>query len=706
MKKKSLLLLLGALCIVFTVFSAEVNVGKARLVAKNFYFEKANLYNGGIAFNDVVLDETFTKTTGGRNDYYVFTLAGNGYVIVAAEDVLQPVIGYSFDAPYLDEDQPDSYRNFIQTYRDAILFIRNNNLQQSIDIKTLWNYYSTDNPEMLTKSTGSKSVDPLVQCKWNQSYPYNVYCPADPGGSGGYVYAGCVATAMAQVMYYWRYPLQGTGSHTYYYYPYGNLTANFGATTYQWEGMKNSIDYEYPGPIAELQYHCGVAVDMMYGPNGSGAYSSDVPPALINYFGYSPDCYFTWKDDHSNTEWINMLKDNIDNGWPMYYSGFSSAGGHAFVCDGYQEEYFHFNFGWGGSQDGFYTLLSVNGFSDGQGAVFDTYPESNYPYYCTGDHLVTIKSGSITDGSGPIDNYENNVNCSWLFTPQTGGDSISNIKIVFRTFETAENDVVTIYNGPTIQDEVLGSFSGSELPPTITSTSLEVLLVFNSDGSGTAKGWLAEFTAITPDFCKGLVTFEENSGTINDGSGTFDYHNTTMCMWMIAPPSAQSVTLTFNAFETEPNVDRVRIYDYETQELLATYSGSYPASNLPAPVTSPSGKMFISFSTNGSITFAGWEAIYNAVTTGIDNTLQSDSQYKIFPNPANDRITIEFSEDQSGIIDIKLISLSGVSVIEKKLTVEEMTGVHHLDITDVPDGIYLLQITGNSNSETKRIIIQ
>ncbi len=89
----------------------------------------------------------------------------------------------------------------------------------------------------------------------------------------------------------------------------------------------------------------------------------------------------------------------------MYYSGYSSAGGHAFVCDGYQEEYFHFNFGWGGSQDGFYTLLSVNGFNDGQGAVFDTYPGSNYPYYCTGDHVLTNINGSITDGSGPLNDY-------------------------------------------------------------------------------------------------------------------------------------------------------------------------------------------------------------------------------------------------------------------------------------------------------------
>jgi hypothetical protein len=702
MKFKILLVSALAFCALFNVTATEVTSGKAALVAKNIYFEKANLYHNPVSIDDVVITESFVK----GSDFFVFTFTSGGFVIVSAEDAVSPVIGYSITGYYKDSDQPDSYRNFIQTYSDAIQFIRDNNIQQSAEVKSQWEYYAANDPESLMNSSKDKSVDPLVQCKWNQSYPYNVYCPEDPNGPGGYVYSGCVATAMAQVMYYWRYPLQGTGSHTYYYPPYGNLTANFGATTYQWEGMQNTIDHEFPGPNAELQYHCGVAVDMMYGPDGSGAYSTDVPPALINYFNYSPDCYFSWKDNHSNTEWVNMLKENIDNGWPMYYSGYSSAGGHAFVCDGYQEEYFHFNFGWGGSSDGYYTLLTVNGFNDGQGAVFDTYPESNYPYYFTGDHLVTIKSGSITDGSGPIENYENNVTSSWLFTPQTGGDSISSIKIVFRSFEIAENDIVTIYDGPTAQDEVLGSFWGSDLPPAVTSTGNEVLLVFNSDGSGTAPGWLAEFYAITPDFCKGVVEFEDNTGSFTDGSADFNYQNTTICMWKIIPPQSQSVTLNFTSFNTEPNADRVRIYDLESQELLADYSGLFSSMNLPAPVTSPSGKMFIAFSTNGSITASGWQANYVAITTDITNTQQDGDQFRIFPNPAKDKITINFSDDKAGIHNVKLISLSGVVLKEETISGKDANGSYNLDVSDVSEGIYLLQLTGDSNSQINRIVVQ
>ncbi len=705
MNKKSLFPLLYALCIVFSLFSAEVNVEKARLVAKNFYFEKANFYFKKIAPDDISFNQDFIKTTNGKNDYYVFTLEGNGFIIVSAEDVLKPVIGYSFESPYHDSDQPDSYRNFIQTYRDAIAFIRDNNTEQPGDVKALWDYYS--DPEFIMQEgvKDPKSVSPLLQCTWNQSFPYNILCPEDPGGSGGHVYAGCVATAMAQVMYYWRYPLQGIGSHSYYYYPYGTLSANFGITSYQWEGMQNAIDGKNPEPIAELQYHCGVAVDMMYGPDGSGAYSNDVPPAMINYFGYSSDCYFTWKENYSNQVWENMLKENLDNSWPMYYSGFSNAGGHAFVCDGYQDNYFHFNFGWGGSQDGYYTLLTVNGFNDGQGAVLDTYPGSNYPYNFTGEHVLTYRSGSITDGSGPVENYENNMNCSWLIDPQTSEDSVSNIKIFFRSFETENNDVLTVYDGASMQDDVLGVFYGNTLPSSLVSTGNKVLIVFTSDGSGTAKGWLVEYAAFVPDYCKGLVTFEEPTGSFSDGSVNFNYHNGVVCLWKIVPPQAQSVTINFTAFDTEPGSDRVRVYDYESQELLAEYSGHYSSGNLPAPITAPSGKMFVAFLTNGSITASGWQADYS-ISTGMNDLADEQGEFHVFPNPASDEISISFSGKPDGNLSLKLISASGFLLMEQRLVPDEIQGNHTIDIRSLSGGIYFLYITDNSRSEIKKIIVR
>jgi hypothetical protein len=314
--------------------------------------------------------------------------------------------------------------------------------------------------------------------------------------------------------------------------------------------------------------------------------------------------------------------------------------------------------------------------------------------------------GSITDGSGPVEDYENNVNCSWLLAPQVENDSISGIKISFRSFETAISDFVTVYNGPTVQDEVLGAFSGSQLPSAITSTSDQVLIVFNSDGSETANGWLLEFTTLIPDFCKGLLTFEESSGVVSDGSGNYNYHNGSMCMWQIIPPQAQSVTLTFSDFNTESNLDIVRIYDFESEELLATYSGSFPATSLPAPVTSYSGKMFITFSSNNSTTLEGWKASYTSVLTGLNTQQDHGNQFYVYPNPATDKISIQSPVNESGEIQIKLISLTGLTLIAESISIGLANEIHELSVADLPRGIYLLQFTGNSVSEVKRIIVK
>ncbi len=541
-------------------------------------------------------------------------------------------------------------------------------------------------------------------CKWNQDSPYNALCPADAGGPGGHVYAGCVATAMAQVMYYWRHPMQGTGSHSYNYSPYGNLSANFGSTTYNWVGMKNSIDYSNTNPIAELQYHCGVAVEMMYGPNGSGAYSWDVPYAMENYFGYSTDCYYASKGDYNNSVWENMLKDNIDNGWPMYYSGFSSAGGHAFVCNGYQDNYFHFNFGWGGSSDGFYTLLDVNGFNQGQGAVLDTYPTGNYPNFATGDHILTQFSGSIVDGSGPVEDYQNNTSCTWLINPQTEEDSVSNITLKFFRFETEVNDYITIYDGESTQDNLLAEFSGTELPDMVTSNGNKMLVVFNSDNAGTASGWYAEYTANKAEYCEGLKTLTEQTGTLSDGSGSFNYYNGTVCMWKIEPEMAETVTLSFTSFNTEAQLDDVKIYDGESQELLATYSGSFSPSNLPDPVTSQSGKMILIFHSSPSVNGAGWDAVYSSVLTEVDNNKFSDDEFIIFPNPAMETINIKLSSNYSGMLNIELLSMDGKTQYNQTIENANQSEGYSVDVSDFTSGIYLLKLTSSENSIVKRIV--
>ena len=702
--KKTVLFISSIMLIAIIGFGKNINILEAETVASNFYLQKHK--QGNHKAIDLAIIEITAFGSIADPDFYAITFKTGGFVIVSGIDDIFPVIGYSLQNNFSKEDQPEHYKNFLQGYSDKINYIRENGIVQDKNIKDAWDYYSSGELEPKAPFNTKETLEPIVPCQWNQGSPYNILCPEDSDGPGGHVYAGCVATAMSQIMYYWRYPLQGIGSYSYYYGSYGTISANFGATEYQWDVMEHSVDHTNPYPIAELQFHCGVAVDMMYGPGGSGAYSTDVPPALINYFGYAPEAVFQWKDSFSNTEWINKLKGNLNDGFPMYYSGYSSAGGHAFVCDGYQDDFFHSNFGWGGNSDGYYSLESVNGFSDGQGAVFDVYPGSNYPYYFSGDKIITDKRGTFEDGSGPIENYQENNESSWLISPQTIDDSISSITITFSRFDVAMNDYLIIYDGPSANDEILATLTGSGVPGSITSTGNEMFIKFITDGSETSTGWLAYFKSEIPEFCNSVSTFTEQSAIISDGSGSFKYHNSSGCVWEIIPENAETVTIEFTEFDTEPDFDYIKIFDYESQELLAEYSGHYTSGNLPPPVTSYSGEMFVAFSSNGDINFEGWTASYNTLPLGIEVFSNNKHFVNIYPNPANHLINIDFTQKSETKTQIHLKNTEGKIVYSMDIQNINNNYVQTIDISDMAAGIYFLSVISDKAIIREKIIVK
>ncbi len=701
---RNLILFLLVTVFSFSVFSKNVNENDAVQVAKNLYFLKSMQSNLTLKYSDIIPDNIIHYGNVNNPDFYAVTYPSGGFVIVCGVDELYPIIGYSITSEFGEENQPEHYKSFLQGYADQIEFVRENGYSTSNKTIEAWEYLLSENFTVSGMNTSKDYLAPIVPCKWDQGYPYNVLCPEDDNGPGGYVYAGCVATAMAQVMYYWRYPLQGIGSHSYYAYPYGNLTANFGATEYNWEGMENHINHDNTYPIAELQYHCGVGVEMHYGPNGSGAYSSDVPPVLRDHFGYSDDVYYNWKENYQHSVWIDMLKDNLDNGWPMYYSGYSSAGGHAFVCDGYEDEFFHFNFGWGGSSDGYYSLYDVNSFNEGQGCVFDTHPGSGYPYYCSGDKTFTSKSGTIEDGSGPVDSYQDLADCRWFISPQTAEDSISSITLKFSRFDIAAGDNLIIYDGSTTNDEVLATLSGSDIPDPITTTGNEMLIQFVTDEATTAGGWLASFSSTIPEYCQNVSEMTMEEGSFTDGSGNFAYHNSTVCMWTIMPDSAEKVTLEFTKFDTEAGFDVVKVFDYETQELLAEYSGQYGPESLPQPVTSYSGKMFISFSSNQSNAFDGWEANYYVSEVGINDKESDIKDMRIYPNPMEDIVNIELNTNIKDEIFVQIQNMNG-QILSSDLFNDINEGqIMKINTSELTSGLYIISVKSNEFNIHKKIL--
>lgn len=701
MKLHSLLFLI-ILSFVFTTANADiVPREKAERVAKNFMFEKLNSYGSVTDINDISIIDSYTKLDDGIPVFYAFTL-NKGWIIVSAEDVFTPVIGYSFDGQLKLEDAPAHYRGFINNYAEQINYIRENSISAEADVVSDWQRLTTGDISILNVNRGSRSVEPLLSNMWNQDHPYNVMCPEDEQGPGGHVYVGCVATAMSMIMYYWRYPETGTGQHCYTpgHISYGQQCANYGNTEYQWEGMNNSIDSKNPFPNAELQYHAAVSVNMNFSPNGSGSQSFLVPGALSSYFRYNSAQYVE-KNNYPTTTWYNMLKDELDIGRPLYYSGYNSTdGGHAFVCDGYQGNDFHFNFGWSGYSNGFYSLSSVGGFNLGQAAVRYFYPtETDYPYHASGDIMLTQKSGSFTDGSGPINSYLNNNTATFIIDPQTEEDSITDITLEFIEFDVHSSDYVRVYDGGDNSYPLIGEFTGTAVPAEIVSTGNKLCIEFNTDGSGNSDGWYAEYSTSSPLWCSGLTEFTEAADSFEDGSGTFNYNNGSTCLYRIEPEGASSITLYFNSFETEEDMDRVKVFDGSVE--IAEFSGS----DLPEPVTATSGSMFITFTTNQNTTMGGWEAYYESDLVGIEET-EAVSELSVYPVPATNRINLNLTFEEQEEYRLDIISMTGELVYSEEKKVNSGTYSNVLDITNYAPGVYFVKIQTSKGFSGSKFIVE
>ena len=375
---KKLLTLVIAVVIGFgTMFANPVDVNTAQSLGQMFV--KANFEKATRA--DLQLYYTVTSDNG-VPCAYVFNLGNEGFVIVAASDNVRPILGYSKNGPF-DASNPYNGAMFmLETYKNSISHAIEKGIVPTPDVVGEWT--SLENCGKLNNKK-AKTVGPLLTTKWNQNSPYNLYAPAASGGPGGRCYAGCVATAMSQIMKRWNYPEHGTGSHGYNCYGesgvyYGYLSANFGATTYDWANMPKSLtgaNQTQIEAVATLMYHCGVAVDMQFDYDGSGAVSSNVPGPMSSYFGYGA-CQYKQRSSYSLTNWLNMLKDEFDLGRPVYYSGRSSEGGHAFVADGYDEnDFVHFNFGWSGTDDDFYAVDAIE-YSSNAAAIFNFVPTPVY----------------------------------------------------------------------------------------------------------------------------------------------------------------------------------------------------------------------------------------------------------------------------------------------------------------------------------------
>ena len=362
MKKSIFLILVLVLIIPSMAYSAAVTRTTAEQVAMNWYSERNNKASG-----EFIIVESFIEMENTENIFFIFNFDKIGFVIVSADDIAVPILGYVFEHNYTSENHPPQFDAMLASFREQILYARENNLSPPQETVDKWNRLKVTADMFVPENF--RAVGPLLSTTWNQGLYYNESCPADGASTAGngYVWAGCTATATAQVMKYHAHPVTGEGSHSYTDATYGLQSVNFGATTYNWALMPNNVLAVNPF-VHTLLYHVGVGAEMQYGATGSGAWIGGVHPAtalsaLQNHFKYDPNSYYDQRNNYSATPsvWHSMLKTELDNNRPLVYEGYNSgwSDGHAFVIDGYSglsNDNYHVNWGWSGGYNGYYTL--------------------------------------------------------------------------------------------------------------------------------------------------------------------------------------------------------------------------------------------------------------------------------------------------------------------------------------------------------------
>ena len=317
-------------------YSEKVSLDEAKSLATEFVKSRT-----GSQSANVTLEPVYTAGTEKAPLYYIFNFSDNhGFVMVSAETSTTPVLGYSFQAAYPVQNTPDAMKWMLAGIEKEIKAAPSIQSSTTLEVRR-------KAARKAAERTGEEKV--LNTAKWSQEGPFNAMIPGRP-------LVGCVGTAMATIMKYYEHPVAGAGS-------FGGVDF---ATTYDWSNMRMDnyrsgyTDAEADA-VATLMYHASKSIDTQYAMSGSSAYEVRVPGALSTYFGYDPGVSYKKRAEvATQADWDAIVKNEIDNGRPVLYCGQDVTAGHAFVCDGYQGEYLHFNWGWGGSADGYFLSTALN----------------------------------------------------------------------------------------------------------------------------------------------------------------------------------------------------------------------------------------------------------------------------------------------------------------------------------------------------------
>jgi len=684
--------LLILLCLSFSLFAAPVSGKRLLSFAENAFRQKN-------VCEQEIKDCHFV--TEGTDTLLLVVNFSKGFIVISADDAVIPVLAYSLDQQLYMEAAAPAALMWLDSYATQIKYARTHGYTQSSEVAQAWESLNT---AAAVKDQTGQGVSPLLTALWNQTKYYNAYSPQDEAAPAGYDHRtpnGCVAVAMAMIMYYYRYPLHGSGSHTNHT-NYGNFYVNFAQQTYCYEAMTDQLTH-FNNEVAKLIFHCATSVDMMYSAEGSGAYSESVSGALTSYFGFSSDCQFMRRHDYSLAQWKSFIQEDLNAKRPLYYAGHSEDGGHAFVCDGYEnDDYYHFNFGWGGSSNGYYVLAVidgdsnvVNGFQHSQRIIRKIYPGGeNYPYYCN-SREIHCSEGTLEDGSGPSE-YQNNTDCMYIITE----DEAYRFRIRVSSFETQENhDSLSFWDGHPDQGNLLMTISGEvESGTTYYFNTDSLYITFRTDDSVTASGWRLDFRMVRHEnFCHDDM-IEQYRGTLTDGSGASLYKYNANCSWRLYLPHASLINFTFSELDIAAG-DRLVFYDWSVPE--KPQIALFTENDSPRDMSFFSNFVFIEFITDNYLIGDGFELSWTSDYSpeGVEEI--NEDEIAVYPNPAFSTVHVRIPEHQRGA-EVILYDVAGRMVRVEK----DIDEAVDLNVSALPNGFYMLKVIDGANIYKKKIVIQ
>ena len=764
MKKFTLL----ASLLMFVAMSYAANivpVEDAMRASKNFLSERVGATKAGQL--ELVLVNTEYSAEGVPVTYR-FSVGEKGFIIVSATDLANPVLAYSLESNYQANTGAEIYN---EMYTNSLSHLINNP-SDALPIRNSWDHYLASNFQPYAVK-GNPCVEPLVTTLWTQERYFNTNCPYNPAAEyneDSRAVVGCVALTMANILYYYRYPEHGNGivsyipreyDHTTHelLYTYPVQTVNYGQATYDFNAMANSLD-AYDGELAKLLYHCGVSVLMSYGSvanAGSGSQSEYALSALQSHYFFSNEAQFQNQSDVVPNDsliylWEDKAKAELDQHRPLFFSGTSNkegVGGHAWIVDGYttigNATYFHVNWGWEGSSNGYYlinkqTSASSGVFSVDNSMMLKLMPDSAAIVKPAESFTrVTASFGTISDGAGNM-KYAQNSNRRWVLACPDA----TSYELKFSKLKVKNGDTVFVYNGGTetsgikrkysgdylmaacndyqnLGDSIHADYQGQPLPDAVTVNADSVLIVFTSTAnSETDYGFVLDYAvkSYNKTACSSKVYTDQHiilTDKPNNDTGDDTYRASSVCEYTLNLKFTNQLVYVFNKFDLKEG-DFVDIYNQKnlsatSKELVAHYD----MNNLPtsvytydAPLFNITGdlssKFIIRFASDNMFQGTGFELEYYGISNSINQF--DDTEINVYPNPATSFLNVEVISDEAQQFNASVVDMMGKTVYVDQLNHAGGTGMYKIDVNNLAKGVYFLHLNSENGSTVQKIVIR